>query len=406
MELLFLSVWFPFPQDNGSRIRVYHLLRALGERHRVHLAAFLPSKEERKYLSAANELCASVRVVERDPFWRDPQKRISAHLSLTPRDILRGYSSEMTQMVDKMTQSRHFDALIGSTIEAAPYALQVKSSLRVLEEHNFITRWMEERYRAQNKLLRRAAGWVTWQKCRRYERGLYPNFAGVSMVSERDLLAVRKTVPAYSGRLEVIPNGVDLETRRVGLAEPIPDTVVFNGALTYAANLEAMRFFISQAWPLLIKERPAASLKITGDTEGVDLSWLPDDPRIQLTGHLEDVRPAVAGSWLAIAPLRTGGGTRVKILEAMALGTPVVATSKGAEGLEVTPGKNILMADDAGGFTKQCLRLLEQPTLRMEIARQGRSLVEERYDWRAIGRRFCELVECVATGDQKDKRFG
>lgn len=405
MEILFISAWFPFPQDNGARIRVYQLLRALGRRHRVHLVAFLPPAEERRYLDSAGELCTSVRVVERDPFWRDPKQRLWGHFSLTPRDVLRGYSAEMTAIVEKLVVQKRFEVVIASTLEAAPYALKVKSTPRLLEEHNFTTLWMNERFQASRGLLKRIAGWVTLQKCLHYERQLYTHFRAVSMVSERDRQAVLKNIPDYPGCVEMIPNGVDLETRQFGLAAPVADTIVFNGSLTYAANLEAMQFFVSQVWPVIRGERPGVRLRITGRTDGVELGWLQGEAGIELTGYLEDVRPAVAESWLSIAPLRSGSGTRLKILEAMALGAPVVATHKGAEGLEVTPGKDILIADEPYDFAWQCLNLLENARLRQEIAAQARALVEAKYGWEAIGEKFCALVEETAVQSACNERL-
>jgi glycosyltransferase involved in cell wall biosynthesis len=117
---------------------------------------------------------------------------------------------------------------------------------------------------------------------------------------------------------------------------------------------------------------------------------------VRLTGFVEDVRLPVAGASVHVAPIRWGGGTRLKILEAMALGTPVVATSKGAEGLDVTRDRHIVIADEPSEFAVQVLRLLRDPNLRDDLARKGRALVEERYDWRAIGQRFVGLVEKVA----------
>lgn len=396
MEILFVSAWFPFPQDTGSRIRIYHLLRALRECHRVHLVAFLPSAKERAYLPATEALCASVSVVERDPFWRNPHLRLSAHFSLTPRDVLRSYSPEINRLVADSVRRKAFDVIIASTLEAAPYVLQATGVPRILEEHNFTTDWMQERYLDQGDPIRKTTAWITWQKCQRYERQLYPHFQAVTMVSERDRQAVKKIMPEYSGRLEVIPNGVDLESCQLGLAPPLPETIVFNGSLTYAANLEAMHWFVGQVLPLIRRKCPEVLLVITGRTEGVEPGWLLGDASIRLTGYLEDIRPAVAGSWLAVAPLLSGGGTRLKILEAMALRTPVVATCKGAEGLVITPGADVLIADSPDDFAAECLRLMENPGLRQEIIKNARRLVEQHYGWQAIGEEFRRLVEETA----------
>lgn len=395
MKILFVSTWFPYPLDNGSRIRVYHLLRALAERHDLHLLTFMPP-DAAPYLAKVCTWCRQVEVVQRDPFWRDPRKTVLGYLSPRPRDVVAGYSPEMARLVRDAAAGQRYDLIVASVAEAAPYALLVPDTPLLLEEHNFMTGWMEEQYRAQRHPVRRSLRWVTWQKCRHYERGLYLQFGACTMVSEQDRRAVQASIPKYSGRVEVIPNGVDLDKNRPGLAQPEPDTLVFNGALTYHANADAMRFFAGEILPAIRIHYPKVTVKITGRTDGVDVSWLPADGSVTLTGYLDDVRPVVAGSWACIVPLRIGGGTRLKILEAMALGTPVVATAKGAEGLDVTPEQDILIASDPSTFAAQAVRLLGDPELRRRLARNGRRLVEERYGWQAIGQRFCRVVESVA----------
>lgn len=396
MRILFISTWFPYPLDNGSRIRVRHLLEALAGRHVVHLVSFLPGPESNKGFGELAGLCADVRVVERDPFWRDSRGALAAHFSMTPWDVILGYSQEMVNLVRQVSQEVDFDLVIASTLEVAPYALQVAGVPRLLEEHNFVTRWLEEHYHNQRDPIHKAACWVSWQKCLHYERQTYPNFNAVTMVSERDRQAVVESIPNYQGRLEVIPNGVDLSTRFPGMAQVEADTLVFNGSLTYSLNADAMRFFTRDVWPSIRQARPGARLRITGACDGVDTSWLPDGIGIELTGYLVDVRPVVAGSWLAVAPLLAGSGTRLKILEAMALGTPVVATRKGAEGLDVTAESDILIADDPADLASACLKLMESPQLREELSRNGRRQVEAHYGWKAIGERFCDLAEKAA----------
>ncbi len=348
-------------------------------------------------MTQAKNLYESVHVIDRDPFWRDPKKRFSAHLSLKPRDVLRSYSSEFAQLVKEISREQRFDIVIASTLDMAPYALLVPGTPCLLEEHNFSTSLMEDRFHKDAGFMKKSANWITWQKCRRYERHLYPKFIGVTMVSANDKNAVQKSILNYSGRLEVIPNGVDLETHQIGLAVPNRDTIVFNGSLTYSANLEAMKYFIQQILPLIQQQKPAARLIITGRTDAVDLTWLPGEANILLTGYLEDVRQTVAGSWIAVAPLKTGGGTRLKILEAMALGTPVVSTAKGAEGLELTHGVNFLQADDSQTFANHCIRLLNDANLREKLSINARQMVEKNYGWKSIGRKYCQFVESVVV---------
>jgi glycosyltransferase involved in cell wall biosynthesis len=186
---------------------------------------------------------------------------------------------------------------------------------------------------------------------------------------------------------------VDCARNRPDLARPVPNALLYNGALTYSANYGAMEFFLAEVYPIIRRQEPGVSLTITGSTSGVDLSGLRLEEGVRLSGYVDDIRPLVAGAWACVAPILHGGGTRLKILEAMALGTPVVATSKGAEGLEVTPGQDILIADEPAEFAAQVLRLLRDANLRERLATNARRLVEQRYDWAGIGQRFVDLVE-------------
>jgi len=201
-------------------------------------------------------------------------------------------------------------------------------------------------------------------------------------------------VPGYAA-LEVVPNGVDIESYTGDFGSPVPDTLTFTGVLTYFANFDAIGFFLEEIWPRVRASRPGAKLWITGRTEGVPLERLSLDEGVNFTGYLDDIRPHVARSQVCIVPLRVGGGTRLKILEAMALGTPVVSTSKGAEGLDVTAGQDILIADEPQAFANAVLRLLDDADLRARLSENGRRLVSERYDWREIGTRLNAFLERV-----------
>jgi glycosyltransferase involved in cell wall biosynthesis len=182
----------------------------------------------------------------------------------------------------------------------------------------------------------------------------------------------------------------------VGLAVPEPGTLVYAGAPTFAFNLEAVQWFARDVLPLVSAAEPACRLRVTGTYEPV-ADVVPTGAHIEYTGHLADVRPAVAGAWVSIVPLQRGGGTRLKVLESLALGTPVVSTSKGIEGLDLVPGEEVLVADDAGAFSDCVTRVLHDAALRTRLSVAGRAAVEQRHDWRPIATRFTDLVAHLAA---------
>lgn len=396
MKILFLSTWFPCPTDNGSKIRVYHLLRALGARHQVTLLSFAFETAVPERADDLFRFCADVQAIRCNPFERGPVARALRFLS--PAPIVTAPLPEMTRAVRSALTRTDFDVVVASNETMAAYALFAPpATVKVLEEHNSMTRWMWERYQKQDSVVQRLRCWTSWQKTRHYEARLFRRFDLCVMTSEQDRRTSQHTLPGYSGKVEVVPNGVDCQHNRPGLAQATPEALVFNGALTYSANYEAMQYFLTEIYPLIQKQVPDVTLTITGSTRDVNLAGLRLDESVRLSGYVDDVRPLVSGANVCVVPIRQGGGTRLKILEAMALGTPVVATSKGAEGLGVTPNHDIQVADEPVEFAAHVIRLLRDPVLRQRLVTNARRLVEQRYDWAQIGQRFVDLVEDVAS---------
>ena len=392
MNILVVSTWFPFPSDNGAKLRVYYLLRALGKQHRVSLVSFAFDSSSLSGAETLRSFCADVQVVQRNPFQRSRWAQASRFISPVP--IVTRALPEMAQVVQRMLAATEFDAVIASTEVAATYALQAPpTTAKILEEHNSLSRWMAERYRAQQGALRRWRSWSSWRKTTRYEAQLFKKFDLCCMVSEQDRQASLQMLPGYQGPMEVIPNGVDCDHNRPGRAAVTPHSLIFNGALTYSANYDAMRYFLTEIYPLIQGTVPDITLTITGSTVGVNLSELPIDANVRLSGYVDDIRPLVSGSAICVVPIRDGSGTRLKILEAMALGTPIVATTKAAEGIEARHGEQLLIADEAATFADCVVSLLQDSALRQRLATNARQLVEARYDWSLIGGRFVTLIE-------------
>ncbi len=393
LRLLYLATWFPYPIDIGYKHRVYNLLRALGRRHEVTLLSFAfgPLLPDPAHL--LETCCRRVEIVRHNPFRRGLAWKLRYFLS---QPVASRPVAEMTRRMQSLLDHTRFDAVIASTTVTAAYAMQSQSGARILEEHNSHRRLAAERFFVQTAPMARSLAWLSWQKVRRYEARLYPRFDLCTAVSEADRLAMLAAFPGRQGPVEMVPNGVDCEHNRFGLASPRPGSLVYPGALTYSANYDAVRFFLANILPALRHEAPDVHLTLTGSFDGVDLGGLALDASVRLSGYVEDVRPLIAGAAVCIVPLRHGGGTRLKILEAMALGTPVVSTSKGAEGLEARSGEHLLIADRPADFAQATLRLLCDEPLRQHLRHNARRLVEERYDWKALGGRFCTLVEDAA----------
>jgi glycosyltransferase involved in cell wall biosynthesis len=396
MRVLFLSTWFPFPPDNGSKTRAFHLLRALGGSHHVTLVAFRPNHSGSNGQFSTHGL----DVIDVYPVPVDPFRYVNFPQVLkftSPIPLACWPSRLMRKTVTKAVDSGKWDVVVAFQSPAAHYALQLPDVTRILDVDTAYSYQAHEYAICEDHPIARLRTWVSWQKTYRYEARLFRRFQACTVVSSKELNYVKAMTSASNSRVEVVSNGVDCRHNHPNLAQPQPNTLIYNGSLTYSANYDAIRYFLSEVYPLTKQQVPDVSLTITGSTSGVDLSSLAIDESVHLSGYVDDIRIPVSQASACIVPIRQGGGTRLKILEAMALGTPVVATSKAAEGLEVTPNQDILIADAPAEFATQVVRLLRDPALTQRLATNARRLVEQRYDWDQIGQRFVDLVEEVAS---------
>ena len=400
MHILFLSTWYPYPPDNGYKQRVYHLLRALTRNHEVTLVSFAFDDAQPNKQDDLHNWCRDVHFVPLNPFVVNRAGGLHTFLSLRP--VASRPVPQMGRLVEQVIQSTAFDIYIASTEMMSEYVLAAGNGpIKIFEGHNSMTRWKQDRFQNAASPLQQARHWLGLQKRRRFESRYYPRFDLITMVSEDDRLLTLETVGTNAPPVVTIPNGVDVHLNRPGLAQVKSCGLVYNGSLTYIANYDAMRYFLAEIFPLIKREVPEAELTITGSTKGVDLNGLSLDGGVSLTGYVDDVRIPVAEAAVCVVPIRQGSGTRLKILEAMALGTPVVATSKAAQGLDIVDGENILLADDPVTFAACTVTLLHDPRRREFLAANARRLVEEQYDWNQIGQDFVTLVERTVANKNK-----
>ncbi len=386
MKILFLSRWYPWPADNGARLRVLNLIKALARRHEVLLVSFADGPVAPEALAAMRQWCASVATVTYRGFRPGGARALLGFFDRRPRSVVDTYNVALR---DAAVRVGRVDLALASEIDMVPYALAADARRRVLEELEVgaIAGATAHANGARAKL---RTG-LTWWKLARYVRGTLKRFDACTVVSaaERDL-AVGLAPAGYP--IEVLPNGVDIAAMRAVTATPTPDTLIYAGALTYHANYDAVAYFLEAIHPLIRERCPEVRLTVTGRTDGVDLGRLLPHPGVRFSGYLDDVRPTVAGAWLSVVPLRVGGGTRLKILESLALGTPVVATRKGAEGLDLVDGRDVLLADTPAAFAEAAVRVLRDPALRARLADAGR-IAASRYDWGMIGDRLLTLID-------------
>jgi len=389
MRILFLSRWYPYPADNGSSIRILNIIRQLARCHEVHLISFSSDSVPPEQRQALAQLCASVVVVPYRPFQPRRWKALASFFASRPRSVLDTYSPEFERQVLELGREFAFDLVIASEIDMLLYPLRLPHVPRVLAELQVLV--IYDQYAQQRHALKRLRNALTWWKLAHYLGELLPAYAGCAVASGLERERVLETVPGYPS-VVTVPNGIDLSQYEGDFGQPAADTLVYAGSPTYQPNLAAISFFLTEIFPLIRAKRPGTRLLITGQLDGVDRRSLPDIEGVSYTGYLDDVRPTIAQSWVSIVPLLAGGGTRVKILESLALHTPVVATAKGAEGLDLMPGRDILVADRPADFAAAVLAILEDAQLRNSLSGNGRQAVADKYSWERIGDTFRNFI--------------
>jgi glycosyltransferase involved in cell wall biosynthesis len=387
MNILFLSSWLPYPLRTGSSVTNYNVIKELSRRHDISLLSFIDSEEELEYVPAMAKLCTNVACVLREQKSMVPLKHALGLLSKTPRSVVMARSHEMYEAASREMGRKKFDCAIADTTATIEYVLHASRFPRIVFHHNVDSVIAKRGYLLQSGAAKRFRWWLTWRKAAAYERQINRLVEGHIMVSDVDEDELLALVPDI-GQIEVIANGVDIESFRMPDAERQRNSIIFTGLPKYGANLDGLRYFCREVLPIVKRDWQDLMLSVTGDFSGQNADDLRQRDGVILTGYLDDIQPAIGSSWISVVPIRLGSGTRFKILEAMALGTPVVSTTVGAEGLEVTHEKNILIADEPAAFAKQVLRLREDLDLWETLSKNGRQLVEDKYDARLLARKF------------------
>ncbi len=393
MQILFLSRWFPYPPHNGSKLRIFNLLRALASRHEVTLISFNDQPEKEADTAGLAAICQAVHVIPWRAYNPDSGRARLGFFNTTPRFIVDTFSPEMKSGIEEVLAHGRTDLIIASQIDMAAYFAAFGNVPALFEEAEVGT--LYEQFIHARTLKNKARYGLTWGKHRHYLRQVLARFQTCTVVSAREKELLATAVSPHTP-IEIIPNCINLDDYADVQETAVPHTLTITGALTYQPNHEAMVWFLEKVWPRILAHIPEAQLIITGNHADRPL---PTTHHVTLTGFVDDVRPLIARAWASLVPIWTGGGTRLKILEAMALGTPIIATSKGAEGLDAVPGEHLLVADAAEDFATAVLQLLQNAPLHHAISQQAAQFVAARYDWSVVTPRFLEVVERAAQSE-------
>jgi glycosyltransferase involved in cell wall biosynthesis len=392
LSLLYVSQVPPSPPRFGAQVRMHGIMTAMAERHDVSVACCAEPDELPRARRALDAYCRDVELVVDGISGSTARKRLLQLRSLASTrtfERLLFITPELQRRIDALLAHRGFDVVVLEGPFVAHHRVRGPGGAAapriVLDEHNVEYDVHRQIAGGRGSLVRRLFNAVNWRKMRREERGVWDRVDGVTVTSAPDAARVRAARPG--ARVAVVPNAVDVDRFRPREGDPAPDlsTLLFFGALDYYPNLEGLLWFLDEVWPRVQGTHPAARLRILGRRPPPALVAR-QGPRVEVAGFVEDLRPSLAAAAAVIVPLRLGGGTRLKILEAMAMERPVVSTTVGAEGIEVAGGRELLLADEPERFAAEVRRLLDDPALGSRLGRSARALVAARYSWRASAR--------------------
>jgi sugar transferase (PEP-CTERM/EpsH1 system associated) len=401
MNILWLNAGLLLPLDKGGKLRTWHLMRHLARRHEVSYLSFIDPSQTPADLEGMREVASHLVTIPRTDspkgslrFYADAAGYL---LDRVPYAVAKYRSADYRSAIDRLLRERRFDAVV---CDFLPPVVNLPDSLpcpAILFTHNVEAEiWRRHAENTTNPVARLLLR-QQWGRMRAFERGALARFDLVLAVSDVDRQTFARLYPdALKTPAHVVQTGVDTNYfAPVTERPPRRSHLVFTGSMDWLPNEDGMQYFVREILPRIRQVEPETTLSIIGRSPTPAVKRLADVAGVEVTGRVDDVRPHIADGSIYVVPLRIGGGTRLKIFEAMAMGKAVVSTTVGAEGLPVTPGHDIVIADEPVRFAQAVVHLIRDDQRRRRIQTEARRLVVNRYDWSAVAQDFEDALAKV-----------
>jgi len=402
MKLLWLNAGLLLPLDKGGKLRTWHLMRLLARRHAITYLSFDDPSQTDGDRAGMREACERLITVPRDDApkgtWRFYAGAARHMMNRAPYAVAKYRSLTYRRELSGLLARERFDALV---CDFLPPVVNLPGRLpcpSLLFTHNVESEiWRRHAETAVNPISRALLA-QQWRRMLHFEAAALRRFDLVLTVSEADGRTFGRLFPgALTAPVHVVQTGVDTDYFAPSTSAPEPAHLVFTGSMDWLPNEDGMAYFCREILPRIRYAEPDTTLAIVGRSPTPAVKKLAAIHGVEVTGRVDDVRPHIARAAVYVVPLRIGGGTRLKIFEAMAMGKAVVSTAVGAEGLPVTPGRNIVFADEPARFTQAVVHLIRDTSTRREIEIAARQLVVERYDWSTVANDFEAALERLTT---------
>jgi sugar transferase (PEP-CTERM/EpsH1 system associated) len=397
VKILWVKAGGLIPPDTGGKIRSYNILRQLAKDNEVTFFSFYANHENDEHRSLGKIFRRVITI----PLDVPPTRSIGGVFdyawnlfSTEPYNLTRYCRPIVRDELRALLREESFDVILCDFLVAAGVIPWDVDLPKVVFTHNVEATIWRRHFEVASNLLWKALSWREWKRMEAAERKYLRKADQVLTVSDND----RNAFAAFltPEKLTVIPTGADTDFFRPMPENEIPNSMVFVGSMDWLPNEDAMIYFVNEIFPLILEEMPDAVLYIVGRLPSSRLQSLASrHSQVNLTGRVEDVRPYFAKGSVNIVPIRIGGGTRIKIFEAMSMGKAVVSTTVGAEGLPLNDGEHLLLADDPASFARCTLTLLRNPSMRNNLGTAARGLIERKYSWTTVSAGFATVLQDV-----------
>lgn len=395
MKILMLTPYLPYPLLSGGQIRTYNLLKKLSKKHQITLFALIKNESEKQYIGELEKYCHKVKVFKRTEKPFTLKNIFKTVFSTFPFLVIRNQADGSLEAVREEISKENYDLIHAETFYMMPHIPECKIPIILVEQT--IEYLGYESYAKKANLFLKPFFDIDVKKIYRWEKYYWQKAERLIVMSEDDRQFIGKELDKE--KIDVVANGVDTkwfsEKKRQEIETP---TILSVGTFKWLPNIEAVDFLVNKIWPNIKEKMPNARLLIVGNapTERV-LEYGKNDPQIEVAGRVEDIRDAFQSAHVLLAPVFSGKGTRYKILEAMASGTPVVASKIAVEGLNIEDGKHVLTSNSAKVLAELTVKLLNDTKLWRTLSENGKEFVAKNYDWELISQKLDHIYQEIGN---------
>lgn len=394
-----LTPYLPYPLLSGGQIRTYNLLKNLKDRHEITLFALIKEKKEKRYVKELRKFCKKIVLLQRTKNPWSLRNILLAGITPYPFLVTRNWPIGAKKIIKKEIEKEKFDLIHAETFYMMPNIPETKIPILLVEQTIEYLAFLNFTQKSK-KLPLKPLLYFDVLKLLAWEKFYWQKASRLVTMSKEDKNFIKKMVKKDL-KIDVVANGVDIgyfEKSKKRL--PKNPTVLFVGTFKWMPNIDAVEFLVEKIWPKIKQKLPRAKLEIVGFSPTKKIKSYAKDPSIIIDGDVADIRDAYRSAHVLLAPIRSGKGTRYKVLEAMATGTPVVATKLGVEGIGIISGKHALVANSGKDLAMVTIKVLKDKILQKKLAQAGKKLVSEKYNWKTISKELDRVYRELGTATQ------